>query len=472
MALKLETANTIQLEQEQALHQAAHRSNGDAPALLEQSVPKKEEVLLSHLRLIWARRRFLFRVAFLGLVISAAVAYLIPKRFEATTRLMPPDDASSSAGLGMLAALSGKMDGLSALAGNALGMKTTGALFVGVLRSQTVEDRLVDRFDLKKVYAERLEEDARIHLEEATSISEDRKSGIITITVTDKSPQRAAALAESNVEELDRLVAQLSTSSAHRERVFLEDRLRSVKEDLDDAAKRFGQFASRNAAIDIQAQGKAMLDAAAQLQGQMIAADAQREGLRQIFSDGNIRVRELDARIAELRRQIDKLNGSPSSPLANASIATDAPYPSIRELPLLGVTYADLYRRTKIEEAVYETLTQQFEMAKVQEAKETPSVKVLDPAIVPERKSYPPRLLIMVLGTCLASMCALVWVFGRSQWDAIHSSDPRKAFAREVVAKFRSQNLWTRPNGTERESGMQKIWMRVRGTRVPSGPLS
>jgi uncharacterized protein involved in exopolysaccharide biosynthesis len=320
------------------------------------------------------------------------------------------------------------------------------------------------------VYAKHLEEDARIQLEEATSISEDHKSGIITIAVTDRSPQRAAALAQSNVEELDRLVAQLSTSSAHRERVFLEGRLRGVKEDLDDAAKRFGQFASQNTAIDIQAQGRAMLDAGAQLQGQMIAAEAQREGLKQIYSDGNIRVRELDARIGELRRQLDKLNGAPSPFAANTSVNTDASYPSIRELPLLGITFADLYRRTKIEEAVYETLTQQFEMAKVQEAKETPSVKVLDPAIVPERKSFPPRLLIMFLGTFLTFVCALIWIFSRSQWDEIHSNDPRKAFAMEVFAKLKSQAPWIPRNGPEPVSGMQKLLMRFRGERLQSGP--
>jgi uncharacterized protein involved in exopolysaccharide biosynthesis len=458
--LKVDTANTIQLTEEHSRQQAAYKSNGDGPARLELPAPKNGEALISHLSLAWTARRLLFRAAILGLAISTVAAFLIPKQFESTTRLMPPDDASSSAGLGMLAALSGKMDGLGSLAGNVLGVKTTGALFIGVLRSQTVEDRLVDRFDLKRAYGKRLKEDARIRLEEATSVSEDHKSGIITITVSDRSPERAAEIAESNVEELDRLVAQLSTSSAHRERVFLEGRLRNVKEDL----------ASQNGTVDIQAQGKAMLDAAAQLEGQMIAAEAQREGLRQIFSDGNIRVRELDARIAELRREIGKLNGSSSPSTTSADVVASAPFPSIRELPLLGVTFADLYRRTKIEEAVYETLTQQFEMAKVQEAKETPSVKVLDPAIVPESKSYPPRLLIMILGTSLASMCALVWIFGQSHWDGIHSSDPRKAFAMEVFAKLKSQNPWTGLSGPERGAGLQRIWMRVRGHRLQGGP--
>lgn len=470
MTLKAESANTMQIEEELSRRQSAYKSNGDGPAHQQLASSQNGEGMLSYLQVIWNARRMLFRAAIVGLVVSTVAAFLITKKFEATTRMMPPDDSSSTAGLGMLAALSGKMDGLGSLAGNFLGVKTTGALFIGVLRSQTVEDRLVDRFDLKHVYGTRLEETARIILEASTSISEDHKSGIITITVSDQNPQRAAALAKSNVEELDCLVAQLSTSSAHRERVFLEGRLLSVKADLDDAANRFGQFASQNATVDIQAQGKAMLDATAQLEGEMIAAEAQREGLRQIFSDGNIRMRELDARIAELQRQIGKFNGTSSPSTTNASAGADAPFPSIRELPLLGVTFADLYRRTKIEEAVYETLTQQYEMAKVQEAKETPSVKVLDPATVPERKSYPPRLLIMMLGTSLAFLCAIVWAFGRSQWDEIHPGDPRKVFAKEVFAKFKLQSPWTPGKGPQPESGLHKTWMRIRGHGLPSGP--
>ena len=107
-------------------------------------------------------------------------------------------------------------------------------------------------------------------------------------------------------------------------------------------------------------------------------------------------------------------------------------YPSIRELPLLGVTYADLYRQTKVQEAVFETLTQENELAKVQEAKETPSVKVLDPAEVPERRSYPPRMLITILGTCLSMLGGMTWIFMAASWREMGKQDPRKVLAREV----------------------------------------
>src|SRR5260370_42659789 len=131
-------------------------------------------------------------------------------------------------------------------------MTSSGALFIGVLRSQTSQDRLIQQFDLRRIYGKRLMVDARTKLDENTSISEDRKSGIITINVTDHSPQRAAALASAYVDQLNSLVTELSTSSAHRERVFLEERLKVAKQDLDDASSQFATFARENTTLDIQ----------------------------------------------------------------------------------------------------------------------------------------------------------------------------------------------------------------------------
>src|SRR5205823_9905955 len=145
--------------------------------------------------------------------------------------------------------------GLGAAAGNLLGLKSTGELFVGILESRTVRDDIIDKFDLRKRYNDRLHEDARADLIQNTAISEDRKSGIITIQVTDKNPGRAAAMAQEYIEELNRVVTELNTSSAHREREFLEERLGEVKRDLESAEKVFSEFASKNTAIDIQAQG-------------------------------------------------------------------------------------------------------------------------------------------------------------------------------------------------------------------------
>jgi capsule polysaccharide export protein KpsE/RkpR len=397
--------------------------------------------ILAYFRLIWRHHELLYRVGLYAFLTSALVAFLIPKRYESTAHLMPPDSQSSS-GLAMAAAAmaSGAASGgIAGMASEVLGLKSTSDIFVGILGSRTVQDNLIQQFALRKLYGTSTMEDTEKALGEHTGISVDRKSQIITITVTDGSPQRAAAMGRAYVEELNRLVADLSTSSARRERVFLEQRLQGVSKDLEDAEKDFSQFASKNSAIDVKEQGKAMVEAAATLQGQLIAAQSQYEGLRQIYMDNNPRVRTVKARIDELQRQLEKLGGKGESSTELSEGAGGSLYPSIRKLPLLGVTYADLYRRTRVQEAVYETLTREFEMAKVQEAKDTPTVKVLDSPNVPDRKSFPPRLLIMFLGTVCAMACAILWLFTRTAWEQTDAHDGRKVFAREVFADLKAR---------------------------------
>src|SRR6266576_2173044 len=277
---------------------------------------------VDQLRLLWGRRRFFFRTVIVGLLVSTLVAFLIPKSYTSTAQLMPPDP-QSTLGMAMMAAMAAKAGGsLTGVAGDLLGLKSSGALFIGVLRSQTSQDRLIQQFDLRKVYGKRLVVDARTKLDENTAISEDRKSGIITISVTDHNPQRASALANAYVDQLNTLVSELSTSSAHRERVFLEERLKVAKQDLDDASNQLAQFSSKNNTLDIQQEGKAMLDAAGTIAGELIAAESQLEGLRQIYTDNNSRVRSLNGRVAELRRQLEKLGGTQSNATKNPQAST------------------------------------------------------------------------------------------------------------------------------------------------------
>jgi uncharacterized protein involved in exopolysaccharide biosynthesis len=438
------------------------------------------DIWIARLRLVWRERRFVSRMTAVGLIFSAAAAFSIPKRYTTSTRLMPPDSQSTSSMM-MLAGMAQKAgSGLGSMAGDLLGLKSYGALFVGMLQSETIQDRLVEQFELKRAYRKQMLLDARTELSRSTSIQEDRKSGIITITATDRSPQRAAALANAYVNELNTMVAQLSTSSAHRERVFLEERLQSVKRDLSDAETQLAQFSSKNSTLDIQQQGKAMLDAAASLAGQMIAAESELQGLRQIYTENNARIRELSARVAALRRELDKMGGTDSNvsretqrnadpsaePLAGAS--TDMPYPSIRKLPLLGAKYADFYRQAKIQETVYELLTQQNELAKVEEVKETPSVKVLDPAEIPEKQSYPPRLIILCLGTLVTILMALLAVVGKTRWREIDPEDERKVLAQEIAANMKGQWAWAAQNAMRFEAIQRlRAWLRPKPVEGP-----
>lgn len=449
------------------------------PVVIEQrELTADRERQAERMRLLWDHRQFLLKSAGVGLLFFTLLAFLIPNSYTSTAELMPPDGQSSSA-MAMMSALLGKSGaGFAGLTGDLLGLKSSGSVFIGVLRSETSQDRIIEQFDLKKLYGTRLIADARKRLDQSTTIAEDRKSGIITISVTDRSPQRAAAMANAYVDELNTLVAELSTSAAHRERVFLEERLKVAKVDLDDASNQLAQFSSKNNTLDMQTEGKAVLEAASTLAGQLIAAESQLQGLRQIYTDNNPRVRALNGRVRELQKQMEKFGGTqqnpsnnPAQPLNGTSPqtsdlssqnATGSPFPTMRNLPLLGAKYSDYFRRAKIQETVFELLTEQYELAKVQEAKETPSVKVLDPGKVPERKSFPPRLLVMLLGAIFSFAIASVWVLSLKGWSEVDPADPRKILALEVMATLRANAPWATQNGDAPHSWSQKIWRRLR----------
>jgi uncharacterized protein involved in exopolysaccharide biosynthesis len=393
---------------------------------------------IARLGLLWTQRQLLYRWAAIGLAVSIVIAFVIPVRYTSTVRLMPPDQAQQGVA-SMLAAL-GKTGGdIGAIGGELLGLKTSADLFVGVLHSRTVEDDLINRFDLRKVYGHRRYSDTRKELDQRTDVVADRKSGIITLKVSDRSPDRAAAMGLEYVEALNRIVITLNTSAAHKERVFLEERLGQVQQELEAAEKDFSQYASQNTTIDVKEQGKAMIGAAADLEGQLIAAETELEGLRQIYAPGNVRVRSVQARIEEYRRQLQKLGGKSAGAGAGTSHNTDSTepgqdsYPTIRQLPILGVRWADLFRRTRVEETVFETLTKQYELAKVEEAREVPSVKVLDRADVPEEKSYPPRTLVILLGAGFAFVLGCVWVLTHARWQEVDPKDPGKMLAQEIL---------------------------------------
>ena len=421
------------------------RSPGYPEPELERGIirlPQQEEGrrTVERARTLWNERKTLYRWAVIGMVASTVIAFVLPPRYTTTTRLMPPDQASQ--GLASMMAVLGKNTELGSLGTELFGVKTSGDLFMGVLKSQTVENAIINKFDLRTVYGEKRYQDARKKLESRTDLTADRKSGIITIKVSDGDPQRAAQMGQEYVEELNRVVVSVDTSSAHRERVFLESRLKEVEHDLQSAEKDFSQFASKNAALDVKEQGRAMIGAEGTLEGQLIAAQTELEGLLQIYTSNNVRVRSLQARVDEYKRQLQKLGGQTTgegteTPVDNANQNDDL-YPSIRKLPILGVTWADLYRRTKVEEAVFETLTKQYEMARVEEAREVPTVKVLDPADVPERKSFPPRLIIMLFGTLFVAAMGAVWILVSKRWSELDSNDPGKKLGEEMLQSFRS----------------------------------
>ena len=421
-----------------------------------------DSVRIVWLRLLWSERRFLLRAGVSGLVLSLLVAFVIPVRYESEARLMPPDQQG---GLAMLAALASKgggsdsgsssssdggfSGGLGRIATDFLGLKTSGALLVDILHGPTVQDSLVQKFDLRSRYHARYWQSARTALDNHTTIKEDRKSGIISVAVSDRDPRMAQDMAKAYVEALNTLLAEVSTSSARRERIFLEDRLKTVKANLDAASQQFSSFASKTGALDVPSQTKAMVESEATLEGQLVAAESELQGLEQIYTDNNIRVRTLRARIAELKQQVENFSGNNGDPSQQSHIVGDLP--SLRKLPLVGVSWTNLYRETKIQEAVYEMLIQEYELAKIQEAREIPTVNVLDAPLFPEKISFPPRMLITVLGGFLSFLFAATFVISAAMWK--QSESPEKQLATEIWRQISAEN-------TKSRAKLQHVWTR------------
>ena len=283
---------------------------------------------------------------------------------------------------------------------------------------------------------------------------------MITLTVTDTDPARARDIAQGYLDELNRLVTSTNTSSAHQERIFIEKRMHGVQDDLQKAQQQLSEFSSTHSTVDIKEQARAMVDAASRLQAQLIVEQSGLDSLRQTYGDGNVRIRSAQARIAELQAQIAKMGGSSKALSAedngranadDAASRNENLYPPLRQLPRLAVPYANLYREVQVQEAVYELLTQQYELARIQEAKDVPVVSVIDAPGIPEKKSFPPRLLLSLLITAISAVVTSALILAKQQWLQVPVNDPRKALALEIgkSVQARLKSSLTRERGAQ-----------------------
>lgn len=395
-------------------------------------------------RLLWSRRRLLLRVFVVSAPLSICVVTLIPKEYQSTARIMPPD--TQSPGASMLAALAsraGSLGTLGTMAGGLLGGRPTTALFISLLQSGTVSGRLVERFHLQAVYHTRYAVDAAKTLSRHTKISDDKRSGVITIEVHDHDPVRARNLAQAYLDELNQLVIETNNSSAHQERVFIERRLRSVNSDLEQAQKDLADYSSRNNAVDLKEQTRAMVDAGARVQAAMVMEQSSLNSLRQVYGDQNIRVREAEARVGTLQRELDKVAGTSTRDVPDGStevtpVSTEL-YPTLRQLPRLAVPFADMYRKVRVQETLYELLTQQYETARIDEAKDIPAVAVIDKPGIPEKKSFPPRAVFALVLVLAALSAAAVWVLVSKKWAELAGDNDLRVLAQEIQRAARTK---------------------------------
>ena len=368
------------------MQQPEHTTPASDPLLPVPAPPS----LLDYLLVIAKHKKMILITTFGTAVITALITLMMPNIYTARAMIIPSDDDKGGIG----AALMAQLGGLAGLSGGAIGAKTTGDLYVTMLKSETVKDPIIDRFKLLELYDAKFRADVYRALDKNAVITLGKKDGVITIAVDDKDPKRAADLANAYVEELGKLAAELNMAGAGKNRLFLEKRIAEAKADLSRAEDALKEFQSKNKSISVTDQAKATIEGVAQLRAQLAVKEVELATLQRQFTDSSQEVKTTRATVASLRAQIAGLEGKGSG--GSSSI------PNIGNMPQIGQDYLRLMRDFKIQEAVLEMLSKQFEAVKIGETKDISPFQVLQKAKVPERKSRPARTKSVILVSLLS----------------------------------------------------------------------
>ena len=387
----------------------------------------EEEINLLELVQVVVRRKSLILKACLAAgILSVCYSLTLENVYTAHSKLLPPQ--KESGGLGALLNQAGGLGGLAGLAAGGLGGSSE--LYLGILKSRSVADAVIARLDLQKEFKTKNIDDTRKALERVVR-SQSGKDGIITVSADSKDPVKAARLANTFVDELSRRSVQLNLSKAGSERIFLEKRLELVKQDLKNAEVEMKSFQERYKTIKADSQATVAIEGIAKLQAEIVAKEVLLARLRNSMTDENSEVKALQAVIARLKSQLGVMTGSGG---------TDNIIPPTGNVPALGVEYVRKLRELKIQEAIYEQLTKQFEMAKLSEAKDSSSLQVLDEAVPPVRKSKPKRTLIVLIATGGAFFLSLIAVFFQEYLARLNPEDAERArFIRRSLFRFRGE---------------------------------
>jgi len=373
-----------------------------------------DEISLLDLLIVLAKHKKLILGLPLGAaIIAGIVTLLMPNIYTGITKILPPQQ-NQSAAAAMLSQLGGQLGGLSGLAGGALGIKNPNDLYVGMLKSRTVADTLIDRFELKKVYDEDSYFYARKELEKKTAITSSR-DGIITVEVEDRDPKRAAVIANGYVEELYKLTQTLAVTEASQRRLFFERQLDQTRKNLANAEAAARQGLEKGGLVVIDAQGRGLVETTARLRGQIAVKEIQISAMRAFATGQNPDLKQAQHELDAMKQELGKMEGT-SSGRENAGSAGKAD----------GMDNLRLLRDVKYNETIFELLAKQYEIARIDEARDASLIQVLDKAVEPERKSKPKRALITILTAITAGFLAVIWTFiGEARERVRH--DPNQA---------------------------------------------
>ena len=397
--------------------------NQDNPTPDNRAVQDDDEINLMDLVLVLAKHnRFIIKLTASVAVLAVIYALLQPNIYTAKTVILPPQQGASTASM-----LLGQLGGLAGLAGGAAGIKSPNELHIGMLKSRTVADKMIARFNLKQKFKAKTMEATRAALAGGTEIKTG-KDGFITIEYSDKDPKFAASVANAYVEELDKLNNTLAVTEASRKRLFFETQLKMTRDNLAAAEVGFKQTQERTGLIQPEAQGQAIIMAASNLRAQVTAAEVKLQSMGSFATPQNPDYQKLQQTLTSLRAQLAKAERNGVQGRGDIMVPTG-------KLPETGLEYIRKMRDLKYQETLFELLSKQFEIAKIDEAKEAALIQVVDKALVPEQKSKPKRSLIVILATLMAFFLSVLLAFVREASERA-SLDPASAERMNLLRRY------------------------------------
>jgi uncharacterized protein involved in exopolysaccharide biosynthesis len=282
-------------------------------------------------------------------------------------------------------------------------------MYLSFLTSRTVEDAVIQRFELMKEYREKYLSDARKVLERRTTAVAGVKDGLIRLSIEDPDPKRAAALANGYVEEFRKLSASLAITEAARRRLFFDQQLQDAKDNLTKAEESMRKTQQSTGVLQIDSQARSLIESAAILRAQVVAKQVQIQSMRSFAADDNPELILARQQLTALETQLQQVAGSQSDTGSDINLSKGRVTQS-------GMEYLRRFRDLRYNETVFELLAKELEIAKLDEAREGAIVQVVDAAVVPDKKSFPPRRLIVIVFTVLAIVVAPLWLFLRKGW--------------------------------------------------------
>ena len=397
------------------------------PAAQDVLVSRSNEIRMVDILIAMARQKtLLISMPIIGGAIALVITLMLKPVFTSSVVLLPPQQQSS----GMSSVL-GQLGGLGGMAGGLASLKNPGDLYIGMLQSRTVADILIDRFKLKERYGTSTMARTRKTLENSTKIGA-AKSGLITIDVEDHDSQMAADLANAYVKELTLMTETMAVSEASRRRVFFARQLESAKDKLSDAEVNLKKVQEATGMIELVGQVKGLIANTAQLQGTIAAKEVQLSSMRSFATANNPELIRVQDEIRGLNDQLFKLNKGQLSKNGDIAIPTG-------KIPEVSVEYIRSLRDVKYYETIFELLAKQFEMAKIDEAKDANLIQVLDKALPAEKKSGPKSQLIVLGGILGGALLGVILALFR---DFLHRSklqNPDEQRWQELRAALRNR---------------------------------